>query len=111
MIALCPKQRVVDEKRCHFSPPEIVNCSLPVRVLTEPRIFMFIKRSAIKTDQTMRVGRKVRWHPVDQYTKTGTMRAVDKTRQPLDFAKARRWRVKTCGLVTPAWIIGIFADW
>ena len=58
----------------------------------------------------MRIDGKMRRHPIDQNANTSLVRAIDKARETVGIAKAGRWRIKTGGLIAPAWIIGMLAD-
>ena len=110
MIALRPEQGVVDQKGRDFTASEIVDRGVPVGMMAQPRVFMFVKRRAVEAAQAVRVGGKMRRHPVDQHAQAGAVGAVDKARKAFDIAEPGRGRIKPGGLVAPAGIIGIFAD-
>src|SRR3546814_14220187 len=74
------------------------------------RIGMLIKGGAVEMGQPMGVGREMGRHPVEDDAYPRPVRAVDEAGKALRIAEAGGRRVKPCGLIAPAWIIGIFAD-
>ena len=71
---------------------------------------MFVQRGAVEPRQAVRIDRKMRRHPIDQHPQPGAMRAVDETGEPLDIAEPSAGRIQAGGLITPAWVVGMFSD-
>src|ERR1700722_18542601 len=71
---------------------------------------MLVQSRTVEADQAVLVGREMGWHPVKQDAQPGAMSSVDEASKPFGISKARRWRIKAGGLITPAGIEGMFAD-
>ncbi|OIQ70293.1 hypothetical protein GALL_480950 [mine drainage metagenome] len=66
---------------------------------------------AVKIAQSMRVGRKVRRHPVQNQPDAGFMAARYQPAKATGIAKTRGGCIQADGLVTPGAVKWVLADW
>ncbi len=71
---------------------------------------MLVERGPVEHRQPVRIGRKVRRHPVEDHADPGAMRAVDEPGKSLRFAEPRRRRIEPGRLVAPRRIVGVLGD-
>src|SRR5258706_306980 len=98
---LQPVDRAGDQEATHLVAPEIVYCRVPVAVQTLARIFVLVQSGSIEAIQPMRVGGKMRRHPVDNHSDAGLMGTIDELREALGPAKPRGRSKQAKRLVAP----------
>ena len=108
--ALQPVQAVADQKIAHLGAAQVVDQRIPVVVESFARIGVFIQMRAVKIAQAVRIGRKVRRHPVEQHAQAGRMAALHETQQTPGIAETGRGRVQADRLVAPGTVERMFAD-
>src|SRR6266550_8687366 len=69
-----------------------------------PRVFMLIKRGAVKTSQSPVVSREMSGHPIDNHPDSSLMQCVNQELQILGFPVPAGRRIKSGDLITPRWI-------
>lgn len=84
MIAFGPEQGVVDEEADDLAAAEVVDQRVPVGMEAEARVFVFVERCAVKTDEAVLVRREVGRDPVDKDGNARPVGAIDETGEPLD---------------------------
>ncbi len=77
MEALQPMKRARDQEALNLVPAEIIDVSVPVTVKALARIEIFVERSAVEARQAVRVGGKVRRHPVEDQTDVRRVQGID----------------------------------
>ena len=88
-----PIERAGDQEALHLAAAEIVDVGVPVVMKALARIEMLVERGAVEARQTMRVGRKMRRHPVEDDADAGGVQRIDKAQQPCrrtDSARSAR---------------------
>ena len=68
MELLDPEQSICREEVCHLIAAIVKYICAPVRMLSSSWIRMLIERHPIKTSKSVRIPRKVCWHPVEDNT-------------------------------------------
>src|SRR5271166_2047416 len=61
---LQPIERGGNQEALHFAPSEIVDEGVPILMKSFTRIEMLVERGAVETREAVRIGWKVRRHPV-----------------------------------------------
>ena len=77
VVALQPVQRAADQEAAHLGAAEIVEQRVPVGLVALARVGMLVERGAVEARQAVRVGRKMRRHPVENHADAGFVEAVD----------------------------------
>src|SRR5262249_10131134 len=98
---LQPMERARDQEALHLASPEIVDGSVPVLGETLARIEVLVEGSAVEARQTVRIGREMRRHPVEDEADAGAMQAVDEAPETLRRAVASGRREQAERLVAP----------
>src|SRR5437588_973630 len=106
-----PIKRAGNQEALHFATAEIVDESIPIVVKALTWIEMLVERGAIKPRQAVRIRRKMRRHPIENYSDIRGMQRIDKTHQPLRRSKARGRRKHAERLIAPGTAERMFSDW
>ena len=101
MEMLEPMQRAGDQEALHFAAPEIVDQRVPVLMEAFARILMLVERGAVEPREPMRIGRKMRRHPVEDDADAGGVQRVDEAREAFRRAVARGRREHAERLIAP----------
>lgn len=88
MEMLQPLEGAGNQKALHLLATEIVDQRVPVPMKALARVFMLIKRAAVKACQAPDIGRKMGRHPIEKHADTARMAAVDEIGQILRRAIA-----------------------
>ncbi len=107
---LDPVERAADEEVLHLVAAEVVDQRVPVLVEAFARVGVFVQRGAVELRQAVRVGRKVRGHPIHQHADALGMAGLDEACEAFGGAEARGRRVQAERLVAPGTVERIFAD-
>ena len=107
---LQPVQRIADQEITHLGAAQVVNQGVPVVVEAFTRIGVFVQRRAVEIAQAVRVGWKVRRHPVEQHADASRMAAGHKARKAVGIAESRRRRIQADRLVAPGAVERMLAD-
>src|ERR1700685_2387217 len=78
MKCIDPPKRGRNQKTANFAAASVINKCVPVAVKTLARILMFVKRGTVKPGHAMLIRRKMRRHPVEDYSDPIRVAAVDK---------------------------------
>src|SRR5579872_2226209 len=70
-------------------------------MLTFARIRMLVKRRSIEERKTVRVFRKMRGYPVDDYADSGLMAAINEVHEIMRMAEPGRRRIIAGDLIAP----------
>ena len=89
MEALQPVQSAGDQKIAHLVAAEIVDEGVPVPLKPLARVSMLVKRRAVEAREAVRIGGKMRRHPIEQHADACIVAAVDEQREFLGRAEQR----------------------
>ena len=67
VILIGPEKRVREQEILHFVATVIENESAPIGMLAEARIGVLVKMRAVEEREAVRVARKMRGSPIEQY--------------------------------------------
>ena len=109
-VPLQPVERVADQVVADLGPCVVENQCLPVVVKAFARIGVFVQRRAVEIAEPVRVGWKVRWHPVENDPEARSMRGFHQKAEVFRRAEARRRRIEADRLVAPRAIERMLAD-
>ena len=73
MVLRDPVQGIGGQEIGNFAAPEIVDQRVPVRMESLSRVAMLVKRCTVKLAEAMAIGGKMRRHPVQDQTYSGSM--------------------------------------
>src|SRR3546814_19889218 len=90
MVAIEPEKCVDVEKVPHLVAAVIVDQRIPVLVKALARVGVFIQVRSVETGETVRIGGKVAWHPVEQDADAGQLAAVDERGESLGTTEIGR---------------------
>ena len=108
---LKPIERAGDQEALHFAAAEIVDVGIPVVMEAFARIEVLVKRCAVETGQAMRVGWKMRRHPIeDDADIPAPCSASIKREQTFWRTIARTRREQTERLIAPGSAERMFGD-
>ena len=107
---LQPVQGIADQEVTHLGAAQVVNERIPVVVKPFTRVGVFVKMTAVKLGQAMRIGGEVGGHPIQKQAQTCCMATRHKPGKTMGISKARSGCVQADGLVTPRTIKRVFAD-
>src|SRR5262249_19724527 len=105
-----PKQGACDQETLHLAPAEIVDESVPVVVKAFAWIEVLIERAPVEAREAVRVGRKMRRHPIENNTDAGCVRGVNETREALGRTETAARREQAQRLIAPRSAERIFGD-
>ena len=77
MEVLQPKQRAGDQETLHLAAAEIVDEGIPIVMESLAWIDMLVKRRAVEARKPVRIGRKVRRHPIENDADAGGVQRFD----------------------------------
>src|SRR5690606_32605334 len=89
---------------------EVVDQGAPVAMESLPRVGVLVEAGAVEPAETVRVGREMRRHPVDQHTDAGLVAAVDEPGEAFGRAEPPGWREQADRLVAPGAGERVLAD-
>ena len=78
VVPIKPHQRTIDEEVFDFGTAIIKNPALPLRMISETRVFVVVKVGSIEPRQSMRVVREMSWGPVHQNSDPSLMAGIHK---------------------------------
>ena len=107
---LQPMQGTADQETANLRLTEIVNQRVPVTMHALARIGVLVERRAVEPRKAMRVGRKMCWNPVEQYTEPRRMTTLDKTAKARRVTMSRRRCVQADGLIAPGAVERMLGD-
>src|SRR5690606_1461059 len=110
VVTVEPEERVGEQIIRNFPSPEIVDQRVPIPVKTQARVLVLVERRAVKTGQTVRIGGKMRGHPVDDHAEARLVRTIDKAREVRRTAETAGRCVKSDRLIAPGTGKGVLAD-
>ena len=109
MELLQPVETRGDQEALHLAAAEVIDVGVPVLMISLARVLMLIQRRAVEPRQTMRIGREMCRHPVDQDADICAMAGIDETGKPLGRAEPRTGREQAEWLIPPGateWMLG-----
>src|SRR5690606_26949938 len=74
-------------------------------------IGVFVSVCAVEHEQSMRIIRKMRRHPVENHSNACLVKFIDESHQSLGIAEARGRSEEPSALIAPASIEGMFHHW
>ena len=108
---LQPVERAGDQKALHLAAAEIVDAGVPVVVKAFARIGMLVERRAVEARQAVRIGGKMRRHPVEDDADAGARgSASTKRAKPSRRAEAAGRREQAERLIAPGAAERMFGD-
>ena len=109
-VVLDPEQRVADQIVEHLAATEVVDQRAPVLVHAFTRVGVLVERLTVETAQPVRIGREVRWHPVNDHFQSGLMAGVDEIAAALRRTETGRRCIQAQRLIAPGTVKGVFGD-
>ena len=79
---LQPIKRAGNQEALNFAAAEIVDVGIPIVMKALARIEMLVERGAVEARQAVRIGRKMRRHPIQNDADAGGMQRIDEARKP-----------------------------
>ncbi len=101
VILLQPEKRIRDQEIPHLVAPEVEHQRAPLLVLTFARVFMLVAGRPVKPRQPVRILRKMRRYPVDNYAQIVPVAHVHEVPELIRRPKTRRRRKEAHHLITP----------
>ena len=109
-VVLDPEQRIADQIVEHLAATEVVDQRAPVLVHAFTRVGVLVERLTVETAQPVRIGREVRWHPVNDHFQSGLMAGVDEIAAALRRTETGRRCIQAQRLIAPGTVKGVFGD-
>ena len=109
-LALQPVQRAAHQEVAHLVAAEVVDEGVPVVVEAFARVGVLVQRRAVELRQAVRVGGKVRRHPVHQHAQAPRVAGLHEARKSFRRPETRTGRIQAQGLVTPGTIERMLGD-
>ena len=98
---LQPEQRVRNQERAHFVAPVVEDQRAPVLLLALARIGVLVERRAVEVDQSVRVFREVRRHPIDDHADPRLVAGIDEELEFIGRTEPRGGREISDHLIAP----------
>ena len=105
-----PIERARQQEIGDLAAAVIVDQRVPVAVHALPRVGVLIERGAVEAAETVRVGREMARHPVEQQPETGAVAGIDKGAEIVGRAKPRGRREQRDRLVAPGPVERVLGD-
>src|SRR5580698_6534535 len=94
----------------HLASTKVVDRGVPFLMKALARVAVFIQRRAIELCQSVHVGRKVAWHPIQNDANAGRMAAIHEPREVAWLTKTGLRRVLAQDLISPGATEGVSHD-
>jgi hypothetical protein len=107
MILVEPEQRVADQKTSHLITAIVKNESVPIGVLSFPRVGMLVKVSSVEIAETGFIFREVRRNPVENHADPALMKIVHEIHEVGGSSKAAGGSEIAGRFVSPRTIKGV----
>src|SRR5205814_10162514 len=103
-----PEERVRNQELAHLVAPVIEDQRAPIPMLAHARVCMLIQCSPVEVHQSVRVFRKMRRHPINDYADSLLMAAIDEVHEIFGRPEAGSRSIIADDLITPGageWVL------
>src|SRR5262249_49911777 len=101
MVFLEPEQGRGHEETADLAAAEVENGGIPFRMKSLARIRVLVEVRAVEKAQSVLVGGKVRWHPIENHADASGVQMIDEVHKVLGRAIACGGRKIAGGLIAP----------